>query len=47
MSQPTQIYVRGYPKKVGEQDLKKFYSRFGSVESVKLLKDYAFVVQDC
>jgi RNA recognition motif-containing protein len=47
MSDSAQIYVRGYPKKIGEQDLKKFFLKFGKVEEVRLMRDYAFVVDDC
>ena len=44
MSDWVQVYVRGYPKRVGEQDLKKFFSRFGKVQEVRLMYDFAFVV---
>jgi RNA recognition motif-containing protein len=44
MSDWVQVYVRGYPKRVGEQDLKKFFSRFGKAQEVRLMYDFAFVV---
>lgn len=39
-----QIYVRGYAKKVGEQDLKKIFTSVGTVSEVKMFRDYSFVV---
>jgi RNA recognition motif-containing protein len=44
MSGTGQIYVRGYPRRIGEQDLKKHFSRFGSVTEVRLMRDFAFIV---
>lgn len=44
MSGTGQIYVRGYAKKTGEQDLKKYFAPFGKIEEIKMLKDFAFVV---
>lgn len=44
MSEFIQIYVRGYPRRVGEQDLKKLFGRYGKVQDVRLMYDFAFVV---
>lgn len=44
MSEFVQVYVRGYPKRVGEQDLKQLFTRFGKVQDVRLMYDFAFIV---
>ena len=44
MSEP-QIYVRGFPKYTSEDDLKESFAKFGDVREIRMIRDYAFLVQ--
>jgi RNA recognition motif-containing protein len=43
MSDP-QIYVRGFPKTTRESDLKDLFGKYGSIREVRIIRDYAFIV---
>ena len=43
MSDP-QIYVRGFPKSTRESDLKDLFGKYGSIREVRIIRDYAFIV---
>ena len=40
----TSIYVRGFPKKVGERDLEKYFESCGVIGDVRMVRDFAFIV---
>lgn len=40
----TSIYVRGFPRRTGERDLEKLFQTYGSVNDVRMVRDFAFVV---
>ena len=37
------LYVRNLTQKASEDDLKETFERFGAIERVKKIKDYAFI----
>jgi RNA recognition motif-containing protein len=39
-----QIYVRGFPKYTTEEDLKTAFSPHGDIREVRMIRDYAFIV---
>jgi RNA recognition motif-containing protein len=43
MSDP-QIYVRGFPKSTREADLKELFGKYGAIREVRIIRDYAFIV---
>ena len=43
MSDP-QIYVRGFSKNCRESDLKDAFAKYGTIREVRLIRDYAFIV---
>jgi hypothetical protein len=42
----SQIYVKGFGRNTGEEELKKLCGAYGEVKEVRVIRDYAFVV-DC
>ena len=38
------VYVRGFPKRTGERDLEKLFAQIGSVNEVRMVRDFAFIV---
>lgn len=43
MSQVKVLYVRNLKEAVSEERLKEIFEKYGEVEKVKRIKDYAFV----
>ena len=39
-----QIYVRGFPKYTSEEDLKAAFGAFGDIKEIRMIRDYAFIV---
>ncbi len=44
MEGQTQIYIRGFPKSTTQNDLRTHFSEYPSIEGVRIIKDYAFIV---
>lgn len=44
MERQTQIYIRGFPKSTTQNDLRNHFSQYNSIEGVRIIKDYAFIV---
>lgn len=40
----SQIYVKGFGRNTGEEELKKLCGAYGEVKEVRVIRDYAFVV---
>jgi RNA recognition motif-containing protein len=40
----TSIYVRGFPRRTGERELEKMFETYGTVNDVRMVRDFAFVV---
>jgi RNA recognition motif-containing protein len=46
MERQTQIYIRGFPKSTTQNDLRNHFSEYNSIEGVRIIKDYAFIVNE-
>lgn len=40
----TQIYIRGFPKATTKEELREYFNQYSSIEGVRIIKDYAFIV---
>lgn len=44
MEGQTQIYIRGFGRSTTSNDLRNHFSEYPSLEGVRIIKDYAFIV---
>lgn len=44
MDSQTQIYIRGFPKNTTTNQLRNIFSEYSSIDGVRIIKDYAFIV---
>ena len=43
VSQNTQIYIRGIPRRIEEDDLRDLFDKFGKIKDISIKNGFAFI----